>query len=276
MRYRKGLGAKTLGLLLFFAAATGVAACQPSPNVGLLPAPTGRPPRVLVPAMVTPVPSPSPSPRPALTATPLPSPSPRPVPTATPTLRPTPTPAASTIPSLQAFVAQVVAAHPSPTAVAGLYLPGVLAARVVEQPPRQDAFVAMLPQTVTRFRLAARYYGTLGLLAHNSLAGAAFFHLETGDVFYGVRGDGRVRAYLVTRIVRYRALTPNSPYSAFIDLQTGERLTVTEAFARTYGAARGGVVLQTCIARQGQAAWGRLFVLARPLGPWTSIGQGGS
>ncbi len=180
------------------------------------------------------------------------------------------------MPSLAAFVAALQGEHRPPDAVVGLYIPGVLAARVVEQPPGQDGFVAALPATVTRFRLAARYYGTLGLLAHNTLAGAAFFRLREGDVFYVVLGDGRVEAYLVTQVLRYRALQPNSPYSPFIDLTTGERLTVAEAFRRTYGAAQGGAVLQTCIARGKLLTWGRLFVLARALGRWDIISPGGT
>jgi hypothetical protein len=177
---------------------------------------------------------------------------------------------------LAGFAAACQAEHRPPHAVVGLYIPGVLAARVVEQPPREDAFVAALPDTVTRFRLAARYYGTLGFLAHNTLAGVAFFRLKQGDVFYVVRGDGKVEAYLVTQVVRYRALQPDSPYSSFVDLTTGERLTVEEAFRRTYGAVPGGAVLQTCIARGQKPTWGRWFVLARPLGKWDIISMGGA
>ena len=264
---------RTLFLLLVLAAGgsvlSGVLRAPASAEV-VAPTPVAT---LLVPAM--------PAPRPTATSTPLPTPTPRPtvLPTptraATPVPSPTPRPTPS-LPSLPVFVAALQAEHHPAEAVVGLYIPGVLAARVVEQPPGKDGFVAALPDTVTRFRLAARYYGTLGLLAHNTLAGAAFFHLKPGDVFYLVQGDGRVKACLVTRVMQYRALQPNSPYSAFIDLQTGERLTVAEAFRRTYGAAQGGVVLQTCIARQGVLTWGRLFVLARPLGKWDIINPGGT
>ncbi|HFC08488.1 MAG TPA: hypothetical protein ENJ54_01345 [Chloroflexi bacterium] len=275
MASRRAWWERTLFLLLVLAAGGSVL-------FGVLRAPTPvevvvTPPAatVLVPAM--------PAPRPTATATPPPTPTPHPtappVPTGaavpSPTLAPTPTPTPS-LPSLAAFVAALQREHRPSEAVVGLYLPGVLAARVVEQPPGKDGFVAALPGTVTRFRLAARYYGTLGFLAHNTLAGAAFFHLKAGDVFYVIRGDGGVEAYLVTQLVRYRALQPDSPYSAFIDLATGERLTVAEAFRRTYGSAQGGAVLQTCIARGKKTTWGRLFVLARALGRWDIIPSGGT
>ncbi len=204
-------------------------------------------------------PSPSPSVAPSATATVTPRPTQSPSPTALPSQTPTPR-----VPPLRAFVTQVATsgAH----APGGLYIPQILAAEVVPQPPDNPGFVSSRENTVTAFRLATEY-GVLGLLAHNTLAGEAFLHLQEGDVFYVIYGDGAVRPYLVTQVVRYQALQPDSPYTDFIDLQTGERLSVAQAFRRIYGSMRGGAVLQTCIARGEELSWGRLFVLARPLTP---------
>ena len=203
---------------------------------------------------------------PTWTPSPVPSPT-EPLPTPTPAPSPTPQEAAAQppgIPPLEDFAAQVQGGG-GHTPV-GLYLPEHLAARVVPQPPDNPAYVPFQPDQVALFRLAVQY-NVWGFLAHNTLAGAAFFALQEGDVFYVLFGDGKVQPFLVTRVLRYQALSPNSPYSDFIDLQTGERLTATQVFHRTYGAARGGAVLQTCIARNGLDNWGRLFLLARPLSP---------
>ncbi len=273
MASRRAWWERTLFLLLLLAAGGSVlfgVLRAPAPGEVVVTPPVAT---VLVPVR--------PAPLPTATATPVPTPTPRPTappaptraPAPSPALTPTPTPA---LPSLAAFVAALQREHYPPAAVVGLYIPGVLAARVVEQPQGQDGFVAAVPNAVTRFRLASRYYGTLGFLAHNTLAGAAFFHLKAGDVFYVIRGDGSVEAYLVMQLVRYRALQPDSPYSAFVDLATGEHLTVVEAFRRTYGGVQGGAVLQTCIARGGKTTWGRLFVLARALGRWDIITPGGT
>jgi len=203
---------------------------------------------------------------PTLTSTWIPTLALSPTPTVSlPTV--TPIPAAPTqqgMPSLETFAAQVGGGDGH--VPVGLYLPEHLAARVVSQPAGNPGFVPFQPDQVALFRLALQY-DVLGFLAHNTLAGAAFFALREGDVFYVIYGDGEVQPFLVTRVLRYQALSPNSPYSEFIDLRTGERLTATQVFYRTYGAAKGGAVLQTCIAREGLANWGRLFLLARPLKP---------
>ncbi len=220
---------------------------------------------------------------PAATETPsfTETPSPTASPTLTSTTAPTPEPTATStppseleqilgsqegtagLPSLEAFATQQAIA--AKDRVTGLYIPGVLAAPIVEQPAGNNGYVSPLPNTITRFRVASQV-GVLGLLGHNTLAGSAFFKLKNGDVFYVIYGDGSIKPFIVTKILKYQALSPNSPYSDFIDLTTGERLSVTQAFQRTYGQAQGGAVLQTCIARNGIGTWGRIFVVAYPLG----------
>lgn len=166
-------------------------------------------------------------------------------------------------PDLAAFIRQV--ANGQPQQVTGIYVEGVLALPVIPQPGGQPAYVSSAPETVTQFG-AASDFGSLGFLAHNTLAGAHFFDLRVGNLIVVIYGDGHTRSYQVTGIRRFQAVNPNSPYSNFIDLDQGSTLTYSDLFYQTYGVA-GQLVLQTCISAEGNDMWGRLFILAMPYLP---------
>jgi hypothetical protein len=78
-----------------------------------------------------------------------------------------------------------------------------------------------------------------------------------------VYGDGRIETYQVTHIYRYRATSPNSVSSDFVDLDTQKTLTASELFKKVYKGSR-HVTFQTCISQDGNASWGRYFVIAEP------------
>jgi hypothetical protein len=148
----------------------------------------------------------------------------------------------------------------------GLYAPGLLAAPIVAQPAGNPAYVSPADGVLTHFGLTAGH-GSTGLLAHNTAAGVLFSRLQPGQVIYLVRGNQDVDAYLITTLLQYQALQPSSPYSDFIDLeQPSLRLTATELFYQVY-AVPGRLVLQTCIAKDGNDNWGRLFLIAEPVEP---------
>lgn len=136
---------------------------------------------------------------------------------------------------------------------------------VVQQPKNNPAFVSEEKGKLTQFRMAAQY-GSLGLLAHNYLAGAPFEKLKVGDIVNVTYTDGSVRQFKVESILRYQALTPNSPYSKFVDLQTNKTVTTNDVFAATYGV-KDRLVLQTCIEKNKEPSWGRLFIIATPYSP---------
>ena len=171
------------------------------------------------------------------------------------------TPAAPQMPSSEAFIASV--ADGQAGVVRGVYVPGVLALPVRQQPADNPTYVSPEAGTATQFASAAAL-GVTGLLAHNYLAGAEFFKLAAGQDVLVVYGDGAVKLYRVTAIYRYQALDPYSPYSNFVDLSTGEMKSVGEVFTQVYA---GGdhVTFQTCIANNGNPSWGRLFVIATPV-----------
>lgn len=144
----------------------------------------------------------------------------------------------------------------------GVYVPNVLAMPVVQQPYGYGSFLSNEAGKITQFRMASQY-GTTGLLAHNYLAGASFFDLEVGDEVRLVYGDGKVEYFVVYEILRYQALQPNSPYSSFRNLETDEVLSVEQTFKRVFFS-DGNVTFQTCIEKDGDLSWGRLFVIAIP------------
>ena len=147
---------------------------------------------------------------------------------------------------------------------AGLFVNDQMAFPVIYQPAGDPGFVSLKAGTVTLFSMTSTY-GSIGLLAHNHLAGAQFFQIQPGQVLTLVFGDGSTRPYRVSRTLSFQALAPDSPYSDFVDLASGETLNATDLFMRTFGQA-GSLVLQTCIARDGKASWGRYFVIAQPAG----------
>jgi hypothetical protein len=146
--------------------------------------------------------------------------------------------------------------------VRGVYVPGVMAYRVVTQPAGNPGYVSRSEGTVTQFSMAARYKVT-GLLAHNYLAGVSFSNLVVGQEIRIVYGDGRVATYMVNQVTRFQALQPSIENSDYVDLGTNSTYSTQAIFKMFY---QGGdhVTFQTCILRDGNMSWGRLFVTATP------------
>jgi hypothetical protein len=142
---------------------------------------------------------------------------------------------------------------------------------VVQQPLGDTNFVSPEDGVVTQFASASSY-GNIGLLAHNYLSGQSFSRLEIGQELSLVYKDGRTESFVVVEILRYRALDPKNPYSSFQNLSHQEEiLTVGQMFDRAYQGER-HLTLQTCIAAEGNASWGRLFVIAVPASAYLSTG----
>ena len=166
----------------------------------------------------------------------------------------------TSLPSLSAFVNTISNGQASD--LRGLYVESLLADSVVQQPRNDGTFVSTGQFEVTQFR-PANSIGSIGLLAHNFLAGAVFNQLSQGQLIYLVYGDGHVAAYAVTQFLRYQALDPESPYSDFVDLNDNVLMSATALFNSAYGRP-GDLVLQTCIDANGDPSWGRLFIVAEP------------
>ena len=155
----------------------------------------------------------------------------------------------------------------NPQAVTGIYVPGLFALPVVEQPGGEEAFVSPNDQTLTQYATPSRY-GTTGILAHNYLSGKTFFRLKQGQMIVVTHGDGRKSYYEVTGMQSYQAISPHDPRSDFVDLTdpTYRVLHYSDVFNRVYTTS-GQLVFQTCIEANGELSWGRLFVMAKPVSP---------
>ena len=144
----------------------------------------------------------------------------------------------------------------------GVYVSNVMALPVVQQPSSNAGYVSNTDSEVTQFRMAAQY-GNVGLLAHNHLSGEDFSQLAVGQEIRLVYGDGKVEYFVISEVLHYQALQPNSPYSSFSNLDKKETLTAEQMFKRVYFGDR-HITFQTCIAAEGNQSWGRLFVIAIP------------
>ena len=146
--------------------------------------------------------------------------------------------------------------------LSGVYVPNVLALPVIQQPSGDDGYVSNKDDQTTQFAMASQF-GSIGLLAHNYLSGRFFSELAVGHEVRLVYGNGRVEYFVITEILRYQALEPNSQLSSFRSLEHAEILSAEQMFKRVYAGKR-HVTFQTCIAANGIVSWGRLFVVAQP------------
>lgn len=147
--------------------------------------------------------------------------------------------------------------------VTGIFVPGVLAMPVGQQPKGNAGYVTREPEKVTQFGMAAQY-GTVGILAHNDLAGAEFSDVKKSQYAIVVYGDGQLDYYVINEIQKYQALSPASTFSDFVNLDNNrETLSASEVFSRIYGPGD-RLVFQTCIAANGDPSWGRMFIIAKP------------
>lgn len=166
------------------------------------------------------------------------------------------------LPTLEEFSASIFTGDGN--TVAGIYVPGEFAFPVIQQPENDPGFVSNTPDRVTEFSLANQY-NTLGLLAHAHLAGEDFSGLSSNQPIIIIYGDGRQAQYSISRMLSFRALSPNSTQSSFEDLQSpGKYLSAAELFDQTYGRPGKKLILQTCIPKDGISTWGRLFIIASP------------
>lgn len=166
-------------------------------------------------------------------------------------------------PGLDEF--SVKLANGRPDDVVGIYVPGIFALPVEQQPAGMPDFVAREHNMLTQFALP-KEYGSIGILAHNYLSGSRFGQLAENTEIMVVFGSGQVTHYRVKTIEEFQALRPNSPFSEFVDLASpkGRALTSGDLFKRIY-TTNHQLVFQTCIEAQGESSWGRMFVIATPV-----------
>jgi hypothetical protein len=146
--------------------------------------------------------------------------------------------------------------------IRGVYVSNTLALPVVQQPDNNPYYVSGHDGEVTQFATASQY-GNIGLLAHNNLSGKSFSKLSVGQEVELVYGDGRIEKFVITEVLRFQALQPQSQQSSFLNLDHAETLSANQMFNRVYSGSR-HLTFQTCIKANGNMSWGRLFVVATP------------
>ena len=144
----------------------------------------------------------------------------------------------------------------------GVFVQGILALSITQQPPGDNNWVTEEENQATIFSAAAQH-GVIGLLAHNTRAGRDFSSIQPGQRIQLVYGDGSVRNYRLTSANSYQAIDPRSPSSDFVDLASAEYLSAGDVFNRYYTGSY-PLILQTCIEQNGDSFWGRLFLVAEP------------
>jgi hypothetical protein len=169
---------------------------------------------------------------------------------------------ASTLPTFADFSRSVQ--NGDAKSLRGVFVADVFALPVVQQPTSNPGYVSTIDGELTQFGMAAQY-GNVGLLAHNNLSGKLFSGLAVGQEVRLVYGDGSTEVFVISEVLHYQALQPNSPYSSFrnMDKTSDATLNAEQMFKRAYFGDR-HVTFQTCINAYGNASWGRLFVIATP------------
>jgi hypothetical protein len=144
----------------------------------------------------------------------------------------------------------------------GVYVPNVMALPVVQQPSDHPYYVSNHDGEATQFSIASQY-GNIGLLAHSHLSGKSFSNLSIGQEVELLYGNGRTENFVVTEVLHFQALQPQSQQSLFLNLDNSETLSANQMFNRVYTGSY-HLTFQTCIKAYGNMSWGRLFVLAMP------------
>ena len=163
--------------------------------------------------------------------------------------------------SVQLSSQSAAASNASANVVTKISVSGLFDLPVVQQPSGNAGYVSTKKNTLTQFGLASDY-GSIGILAHNNLAGK-YFSSISGKTITITFSDGSTKNYTVSTVKKFQAVEPTNPYSNFVDLNSSSTLSSTDLFMQTFGQG-GALVFQTCIAKNGSASWGRLFVIAYP------------
>lgn len=142
----------------------------------------------------------------------------------------------------------------------GIYVPGVMALPVIQQPENNSLFVSTKRSVLTQFN-EANANGILGLLAHNFLAGGLFYNIGLGQDIWIIEDIDTFKHYRVSSIEQYQRVKKAGAPDEYIDLNTNEELSTREVFSRYY-AGEHHLTLQTCLEREGDGDWGLTFIVA--------------
>lgn len=133
---------------------------------------------------------------------------------------------------------------------------------IVQQPTGYYSYVSDAPNTLTQHSQTC--CESIGLLAHNTEAGALFDLIQVGDKIKLTYLD-HVEYWETSQIYETRAVSPFSVMTNLQDLNTGEIYDFVPFSNSIYWSNTPKLVLQTCIEHEGNLNWGRLFIVAVPI-----------
>ena len=110
-------------------------------------------------------------------------------------------------PDLAGFAASIT--NGQVDTVVGIYIDGLFSLPVLQQPPGDDAYVSNDNHAVTQYAWPSKY-GTIALLAHNTLSGRIFFQINANQDIILIFGDGRMEHYRMKEVQNYQALSPTT------------------------------------------------------------------
>ena len=136
--------------------------------------------------------------------------------------------------------------------------------KIVPQPNGKYSWVSNDSNSFTEFSVPKKLYDTQYFLAHNTKAGSHLNEIKIGDVIKfreSNAGLGEHTERKVKEIRKFKALQPTNLKTPLVDLSTGKQYSV-EDITKEMWTNNKQVVFQTCIEKEGDINWGRLFVIA--------------
>ena len=147
-------------------------------------------------------------------------------------------------------------------------LPNDLPMVIVQQPKGDPLWISNNIDAFTQIEQPRKEFGTSVFAIHTYGSKNDLYDLKINDfiVYKTISIDNNCNVhanlvfYRVKDILRYQALSPRNPATPLIDLVTGKQYSVESIIDKVYGNNE-YVILQTCIYKNGNTAWGRLFVV---------------
>lgn len=137
----------------------------------------------------------------------------------------------------------------------GLYAESIVELKIVQSPTNT---LSMKADEVLELSISEQLGNTI-LVAHNTLGGKNFKYLTLGQTIYTIKGNGSYEKSIIIEIAEFESLSNNlykesSTGLIFTDMQLVERFF----FGNKH------VLLQTCVEKDYNYGWGRLFIVAIP------------
>jgi hypothetical protein len=159
-----------------------------------------------------------------------------------------------------------------PTQESDIIFPNVPPMKIVQQPYKNYNWISDFTNVFTQLAQPRSIYGTKVFSIHTYGNDNVLYDLKVGDIiFYRTKittnecsNEIYLNFYQVKEIYHYQAVQPLNPRTPLIDLETNETFSSTRIFDKLFGNNK-RILFQTCIFKDGNTSWGRLFIVATKL-----------